>query len=186
MTLIASLVDSDKNIHMIGDSAGIDGWHSLSIIKYPKIFIRDNKYILGYTTSFRMGQILQFMKFPRKDTKMPFFEWTVSKFVPKLIAQFELAEYDYKEKGCNFLIGSQGEIFEIGNDMQVYSQLFNNGMAVGCAYQNFLGVLAGLDYFDNQFTPENKLDIAIKITKRFSAGIAPPYNYLMLPYKELR
>lgn len=57
MTCIVGLVDGDRVI-LGGDSAGIAGWH-LQLRADEKVF-RNGPYAIGFTTSFRMGQILRY------------------------------------------------------------------------------------------------------------------------------
>ena len=54
--IVAEVVDGV--VHMAGDKAGING-DCKSMVVRPKVFINGD-FIIGYTTSFRMGQLLEF------------------------------------------------------------------------------------------------------------------------------
>ena len=56
MTCIAGLVH-DETVYLAGDSAGTSGWN-LTVRADPKVFANDS-YVMGFTTSFRMGQLLR-------------------------------------------------------------------------------------------------------------------------------
>ena len=56
MTCIVGIEHGGK-VYIGGDSAGSDG-HHLVIMAEPKVFKR-GRFLIGYTTSFRMGQLLQ-------------------------------------------------------------------------------------------------------------------------------
>ena len=56
MTCIAGLVH-DGAVYLAGDSAGCSGW-DLTVRADPKVFV-SGSYVMGFTTSFRMGQLLR-------------------------------------------------------------------------------------------------------------------------------
>src|SRR4051794_21483555 len=56
MTCIVGLARGGK-VFIGGDSAGVAGWE-LSVRRDRKVF-RNGEFLIGYTTSFRMGQILE-------------------------------------------------------------------------------------------------------------------------------
>ena len=79
MTCIVGLVHGDS-VYLGGDSAGVD-WYSLTVRADPKVFV-NRGFAMGFTTSFRMGQLLRF-KFvppPVPEGKDPY-EYMVTDFV---------------------------------------------------------------------------------------------------------
>jgi ATP-dependent protease HslVU (ClpYQ) peptidase subunit len=63
MTLIVGIdleIKGNKLIYLAGDRCGSNGFTKDQYVK-PKVFKRDN-YAFGYTSSFRMGQILEYAK----------------------------------------------------------------------------------------------------------------------------
>ncbi len=87
MTCIVGLVDKDK-IYLGGDAAGVGGYNK-EIRKQPKVF--SNKGVLfGYTTSFRMGQLLQYsLKIPKQPARKKDFEYLCTNFVDAIMACFK-------------------------------------------------------------------------------------------------
>lgn len=61
MTAIAAIVENNI-VYIGGDSAGV-GDLLLEIRKDPKVFI-NGQFIIGFTSSFRMGQLLQYSFVP--------------------------------------------------------------------------------------------------------------------------
>ena len=69
MTCIVGLEHKGK-VYIGGDSAGVAGY-SLSVRADQKVFINGN-FIFGFTSSFRMGQILRFgFNPPRRHPEAP-------------------------------------------------------------------------------------------------------------------
>jgi hypothetical protein len=63
MTCIVGLIDNGK-VWMGGDSAGVSGL-DVTVRKDPKVF-KNGDFLIGYTSSFRMGQLLRFKFNPPK------------------------------------------------------------------------------------------------------------------------
>jgi len=60
MTVIIGIIDKKNNKAIIaGDSAATDSWDYQTKIKHPKVF-RNGKFIIGYTHSFRLGDVLRY------------------------------------------------------------------------------------------------------------------------------
>ena len=66
MTAIVA-IRQDNTVYMGGDSAGVAGL-KITIRKDPKVFINGN-FLMGFTTSFRMGQLLQYSFKPPEHPK---------------------------------------------------------------------------------------------------------------------
>jgi len=80
MTCIVGFVDAKKNVYLGGDSAGVSGL-DVTIRKDPKVFKKD-EMVIGYTSSFRMGQLLCFkLKIPKQPSKMDDYEYLCTLFV---------------------------------------------------------------------------------------------------------
>ena len=61
MTCIVGYLDKET-VYLGGDSAGTDGNYSQHIRKDKKVF-QNGPFIFGFTSSFRMGQILMSSRF---------------------------------------------------------------------------------------------------------------------------
>lgn len=83
MTCIVGYIDKDSNIYMGGDRAGVGGL-SLRVRDDTKVFTK-GKFIFGYTSSFRMGQLIRF-KFspPKHHPDVEDFNYMCTDFIDKL------------------------------------------------------------------------------------------------------
>ena len=160
---------------MGGDSAGVAGL-DVTIRRDPKVFL-NGKFLIGYTSSFRMGQILRF-KFepppiPRKQDLL--FQYMCTTFVDrarKALKKGGFSEVSSNvESGGTFLVGIQGHLFSVQSDFQVEESAedFNS---VGCGDSYALGALAvqppGHD-------PEKRVRQALQVAEKFSGGVRGPF-----------
>ena len=180
MTAIAGVVEKGK-VYIGGDSAGVGGY-SLSVRSDPKVFI-NGEFIFGYTSSFRMGQLLQYSFSPPKpfenQSKM---EYMITSFVPAIKDVFKKNGFQSMENGVEsggtFLLGYRGELFEIEDDYQV-ARLNQPYYACGCGMDLVLGSLHATNHFSN-ITPEERIEMALDAAAEFSAGVRGPHTILSI------
>lgn len=148
------------------------GWDSRQIAT-PKVFVR-NGYIIGYTDSFRMGQILEHhLDLPECDYALPGF--MVAKFIPLVRSILKDCGYmkieNNQETGGTFLVGCKGELYTIYSDFSVQKTLdgFN---AIGCGASYALGALKVIL---PSATPEDAIIKALQVAGYFSNGVCEPY-----------
>ena len=177
MTCIIGYVQKDK-VYIAGDSAGVGGYE-ISIRKDPKVF-KNGKFIMGFTSSFRMGQLLMSSKFKvaNQKPKETDYHYMITSFVDAVIKTFKNGGFLKKENevfhGGAFLVGYKGKLYQIESDFQVgeVEDAFNS---VGCGSDIAKGAMSVLDSMED-LTPEQKLIKALESTTRFSAGVAAPFN----------
>lgn len=188
MTAIVGLV-KDGDVFMGGDSAGVAGY-ALTVRKDPKVFLT-GPFIIGFTSSFRMGQILRFGEHGKRLNDVKFirdlesisdpWEAMVSEVVPWLRTAFEQGGFthkDYgKEYGGCFLVGYRGRLFCVEGDFQV-GESSHGFHAVGCGQEMALGSL----YTSNQedWSPDYRVRKALETAQEFSAGVRGPFTILKL------
>ncbi|MCW4581987.1 hypothetical protein [Gluconacetobacter entanii] len=163
---------------MMGDSAGVAGL-DLSLRKDSKVF-RAGDVVMGFTSSFRMGQLLQYnLSAPRYHPDVDLFTYMVTAFIPAVRDCLKSGGYTYvdnnKEHGGCFLVGIKGRLFQIESDFQVGESHYPFD-AVGCGAPYALGALSVL-LEDESRTPEQKLSCALLRAERFSAGVRRPFHY---------
>jgi len=189
MTCIVGVIEKrTKTIYMGGDSAGVAG---LSIIqrKDPKVFVV-NGYIIGFTSSFRMGQLLMFSEPPEFTSKtMSEYEFMVRIFIPYIKERFEQNGYekrydDGESKGGTFLVGFRGKLFTVEDDFQV-GENFLNYASVGCGSDMALGSLFTTDIWASKIETERRIITALESAAKFSGGVCEPYKILKLTCKKL-
>jgi hypothetical protein len=176
MTCIAGLV-ADGKVWIAGDSAGSDGW-SVQIRSDTKIF-RVGTYVMGFTSSFRMGQLLRYsLQVSAPDT------WDVDRFMATTFMDAVrgtlrtggwIKATDSRESGGTFLVGIRDRLYAVHDDFQI-GHTFNGYAAVGAGYLVALGSLhtsAGL--VDD---PEARLTAALSAAADHVSGVAAPFTVL--------
>lgn len=170
MTCIAGLVH-DGEVYIGGDSAGIAGYHLVPRAD-AKVF-RNGPYLIGFTSSFRMGQILRYEVVLPEPASGDLMRHMVTQFIPAVRAA--LTEHGWAEKnnereaGGTFLVGVKGRLFEINDDHQVGESLADFA-AVGCGATYAMGAMAV-----TKGDPERRVLRALKVAERFSAGVRGPF-----------
>lgn len=173
MTCVVGLVDQGR-VWMGGDSAGVAGW-DLEVRRDPKVF-RRGPFLIGYTTSFRMGQLLQFsLDVPDHPEGMDPYEYMVRYFVDAARRCFKDGGYAEKknevESAGNYLVGYRGRIFELEGSYQVGESVAGFA-AVGCGDQVAKGALFATPHLN----PRPRVRQALRAAERFSAGVRGPFT----------
>ena len=175
MTVIAGLVDSGQ-VLIGGDSAGVSGYQ-LTVRRDSKTFT-NGPYVLGFTSSFRMGQIIRYSFLPPAPPADGDLEtFMCSGFVDALRqslldggwARIEQAQI---QGGC-FLVGVQGRLFRVDGDFQVGESL-DGYDAIGCGDDLALGALYATA--DTGMSAEGRVMLALRAAERFSAGVRGPFS----------
>ena len=122
MTCIVGLVHS-RAVYIGGDSAGVDRHYGLVIRNDRKVF-RNGPFVMGFTSSFRMGQLLMHdftPPIPREGVDV--FEYMVTEFIDTARERMKRGGFarikEGTEEGGTFLVGFRGRLFNIQDDFQV-------------------------------------------------------------------
>lgn len=168
MTAIAALVDKGK-IYIGGDSAGVAGL-AISIRADEKVFV-NSQCIIGFTTSFRMGQLLQYKFVPPKQKRNTSdMQYMVVDFIDAVRKLFIDNDYGEKDDGGQFIVGYKGKLYEIERDFQVACSAIGFA-AVGCGAPLVLGSL----YSTVGMDPIKRINLSLEAASRFNAGVAAPF-----------
>lgn len=182
MTCIVGIADSG-NVYLGADSAGVSGFNT-TIRTDVKVF-RNGPYVMGFTSSFRMGQLLQYtLKAPvpedLDDSELHGFMCTV--FVDEVrdcLKAGGFAEDDKgQESGGTFLVGVQGHLYEVASDYQV-GEREEGYEAIGCGEAYALGSLYSTSGND-AYTPVARITLALEAADRYSNGVQGPFHYATL------
>ena len=181
MTAIAGITDGTA-VWLGGDSAGVSG-DSLHIRADAKVFTC-GPYVIGFTTSFRMGQLLRYgFGPPLPEPGADLHEHMCTAFVDAVRERLKAGGWAIKDKdqeeGGNFLVGIGGRLFEIMSDYQVCERE-EPYTATGCGEDFVLGSLyttAKVGPHD----PEARLRIALEAAERYSTGVAGPFRFVRTP-----
>lgn len=176
MTLIAATVHEGQ-VFMLGDSlAGSHGGYPAHLVRTPKVFALDD-LLIGYTTSFRMGQLLEFgLKFPAR--KVPLDVWMRSTFIEKVRTTFEKGGFgDAKnDTGGQFLVGVEGRIFEVQADFSVMEYAVPYA-AIGSGEYHARTALYVL-HRSGAYHPDELLLEAARVTRAHMPTVAPPWHLI--------
>jgi hypothetical protein len=174
MTCIVGLVDNG-NIYIGGDSAGVDGRYGLVVRSDKKVFTNGD-FVMGFTSSFRMGQLLAYgFSPPVPRVGVDTMEYMVTEFIDAVRNRMKHGGYvkirDSAEEGGTFLVGYKGRLFHISDDFQV-GESTHGYDACGCGDHLALGSLRSTrDWTDGK----KRVLEALETAETFSAGVRGPF-----------
>lgn len=174
MTVIVGLVHGGR-VLLGGDAAGISGY-DLTIRNDPKVFV-SGPYVLGFTSSFRMGQLLRWSLQPPAPPEAGdldrFMCTTWVDAVRDCLKAGGWARKDNEqETGGKFLVGVSGRLFVVETDYQV-GEPVDGYAAVGCGEDFALGALYATAAVADA---EERVRLALAAAERHSAGVRGPYR----------
>lgn len=175
MTAIVGVVEDGK-VWLGGDAAGVGGL-SMQTRSDPKVF-KNGESVIGYTTSFRMGQILEHhLSLPTPYENESGMGYMVKRFIPavkSVLKQhgFETSESG-REHGGNFLIGYRGHLYDIESDYQV-ARVAQPYHSVGCGFELALGSLYSTQCL--KMSPKKRITTALNAATEFCVGVRPPFT----------
>lgn len=172
MTAIIGIV-SDGKAWIGGDSAGVSGC-SVSVRADEKVFI-NGPYIFGFTTSFRMGQLLRYSLIapvPERDENLD--KFMATKFVNAVRECLKSGGFASKtnenESGGSFIVGYKKFIYAVHQDYQV-ERTRSKVIAVGCGADFALGSI----YSTQKMAPFKRIWKALSAAENFSNGVRRPF-----------
>lgn len=157
-----------------GDSAGVSGL-DLVVRSDRKVFVKGD-YVMGFTTSFRMGQLLHHaLTVPVCYDGMDLEHFMVTSFVNAVRDCLKSGGFASKDKeeeqgGC-FVVGYKGRLFTIEGDYQV-GEAVDSFTAVGCGAKFALGSLCETE----NLKPKDRVQRALNAAERYSAGVRKPFH----------
>lgn len=190
MTCIVGLVH-DGEVFIGGDSAGVADWN-LTIRTDQKVF-SNGPFIFGFTTSYRMGQLLRYSLeipgHPALASGKNLEAYMVKNFVDAVrecLQKGGFAEKDKEaEKGGEFLVGVRGRLFTIHDDYQV-GEPKQGFYAMGTGAQVAMGSLwttAELNRVDSrplQIPPTHRVMLALNAAEQLNIGVRGPHTVIHL------
>jgi ATP-dependent protease HslVU (ClpYQ) peptidase subunit len=173
MTCIVGLIDGNR-VWMGGDSAGVSGL-DITVRADTKVF-RNGQFLIGFTSSFRMGQLLAFrLRPPPRPDGMDVFRYMVTDFVDEVRNCLKEGGYAQRnndaEQGGSFLVAYQSRLFSVQSDYQV-CETVRGFHAIGCGADYALGSLAS--------TPgnpaEQRVRRALECAEMLNGGVRAPFR----------
>lgn len=174
MTCIVG-IETGESVVIAGDCAGVSGL-DVSARLDKKVFKLQKNLVVGYTSSFRFGQIVEYhydLDVPENAQR----EWVVTQFIPH-IRQI-LKEHGYAnihnntERGGTMLVGVNSSLYCIYDDYQV-AEYTRGYHSIGCGDCYALGAIYILK---DEYDPVTVAEEALKAASFFSAGVLGPFHY---------
>lgn len=171
MTCIVGL-EHDGSVTIGADSAAVDEMR-ISARVDPKVF-RVGPYLIGFTDSFRMGQLLRFtLDVPEQSSTVSDFEHLCTVFADSVrtcLRDGGVARDDHgEESGGVFLVGYRGALYCLDSDFHIGRSLVGYD-AIGCGSEFALGSLA-----TSTGSPQKRILKALEVATLHSAGVCAPH-----------
>jgi hypothetical protein len=178
MTCIVGL-ESEGRVWIGGDRAAVESSHFLTHCEQPKIF-RRGEMVFGYTSSFRMGQLLQYrLTIPEIGEGQPLDEYMVTSFIDAVRAC--LKEGGYTRVDCEretigtFLVGVRGHLYVVDDDYNVRRD--NGGFnAVGSGLSVALGSMHSTAKL--RMHPRERIAMALEAASTFVTTVRGPFDVI--------
>jgi len=172
MTCVVGLVQ-DGRVYIGVDSASVQGWVRRTS-NLRKVF-RRGPFLMGYTTSFRMGQLLEHhLEVPKQDDDESDMAFMVTKFVESARALMKDKGFSKiesnAETGGQFLVGYRGHLYSVQNDFQV-GEMTEGLDSIGSGSDFALGAMKALD----NIPALRRIKKALQIVEHFSMGVSAPF-----------
>ena len=173
MTCIVGMIDKE-GVYIGGDSAAIYADDlSFNIRTDEKVFVKGD-FIFGYSSSFRMGQLLRYkLKIPAHVKGMDTTQYMVTFFIDAVKRCFDDNDFDVDVDDGSFVVGYKGKLYVIMSDYQV-AQAKENFISLGCGEHFAMGAM----YASTEKDPIKKIEIALSAAAAFSMGVKPPFVYV--------
>ena len=174
MTCIVGIAEGGT-VWIGGDSAGVETGSLGLVARSDKKVFRNGNFVMGFTSSFRMGQLLAYkLSPPKRHADDDVMAYMVNDFIDAVRECLKKVGYAQKtndeESGGTFLVGYAGRLFHVSGDYQV-GESVHGFDACGCGEKIALGAL----YSTKGAEPEKRLRHALTAAETFSAGVRSPF-----------
>lgn len=175
MTCIVGFADKNR-VWIGGDSAGVSGW-SLCVRADQKVF-RNGEFLFGFTSSFRMGQLLRHALKPPQQKVADNIHFLSTDFINAVRECLKDGGFarrtNESEEGGDFLLGYRGGLYHIASDYQV-AVPSTPYCAVGCGADIALGAMFAL-----RDPPRQRVRKALSASERHCAGVRGPFTIMSI------
>jgi ATP-dependent protease HslVU (ClpYQ) peptidase subunit len=176
MTCIIGLAHKG-HVYVGADSASVGG-QEIRVTKLPKAF-RKGDFLIGYTGSFRMGQILQHHLEVRpqfaSETDDQYLVCTFAEAVRSCLKEHGFAQIkdNQEEIDGRFLVGYKGRLYYFDRDFQV-NEHADSIDTCGCGREYALGAMKALEHLP----PQERISKSLEIAAYFSNSVSGPFHVL--------
>lgn len=181
MTAIVGL-EHRGDVWMGGDSAGVSTDYARIIQRRDAKVFRNGPFLIGFTTSFRMGRLLRYeLKTPAHPSRLGVERYMATLFIDAVRACLKGGGYASKEReaefGGAFLVGYRGKLFTVRDDYDVGLSV-DPFAAVGCGDQTARGALFATAHVSD---PAQRIRTALLAAEHCCPGVRRPFTVMCLP-----
>jgi ATP-dependent protease HslVU (ClpYQ) peptidase subunit len=173
-------IAKDGVVHLGGDSAGVAGY-MVHIRADTKVFA-NGPYVFGFTTSYRMGQLIRWAWTPPEPPSSDLDRFMATTFIDGVRDCLKTGGWATKEnereEGGVFLVGVAGRLFRVDSDYQV-GESADGFDAVGSGDELALGALHATA--GSRLGPRKRLEVALNAAEHFNGNVAGPFAYVSTP-----
>lgn len=175
MTCVIGL-HTDAGIWLGADSAGSTPYGARTLRADLKVH-QNGEMLMGFCGSYRMGQLLKFMKITPQPDGMDDFEYMVTIFVEDVRKVLKKGGVTWVEKNTeelygSFIVGYRDGLYGIEDDFQV-SISTKDYVCIGSGEEYAYGAMAVLK--DTEEDPVKQIKRALKIAADNNAFVAAPF-----------
>lgn len=172
---------SDKDTVMMACDSAATANHNLTIRKDLKMG-KCGDFVVGFTSSYRMGQLLLHQFFPKGPNNYDDLEnYMNTIFVEEVRMLFKTfgvtRVVESVEQGGEFLVAYKDRLFMIAGDFQV-SESLQNFDAIGSGANLALGALHAVEKFSPGSSSKVKLTTALEAAESFNITVRRPFHFL--------
>lgn len=174
MTCIVGFIDKDKKVWMGADSLG--STRSMCVQRKDTKLFRNGKFLIGYTSSFRMGQLLRFKWVPPVQKNGSEYKFMCTKVIDSIRECLKENGYatikENKEEIGSFLIAYNDKLFKIEDDLQV-EECLDNFNACGSGIYFAIGALNILS--SQKLSGKEVCIKALETAEKFNPFVGKPF-----------
>tara|TARA_Y100000310_G_scaffold307018_1_gene348680 strand:- start:2092 stop:2664 length:573 start_codon:yes stop_codon:yes gene_type:complete len=176
MTCVIGFKDEDY-IYIGADSLGSNGI-TKTVRKDKKVF-QKNDMLIGFSGSYRMGQIIQY-KFvmPEHPKEMDVDTYMRSIFIDTMIdcltENGHTKIIDNERFGASFIIAYKNRMFEIDEDYHV-GESVEDYIAIGSGAEVALGAIIGILKYCKDIKTSKLVTSALEASEEVSCGVGRPF-----------
>jgi ATP-dependent protease HslVU (ClpYQ) peptidase subunit len=179
MTCIVAFRDEEENIILAGDKMGSDSYSKM-IVKEPKVF-KNGDFAIGYTDSFRMGQLLKHVWTP-PERKMEqetdnYLYADVTKSLREMFKENGFGDDDNNDFGA-FIMIYEDRILEMQGEMSLLEHE-TDIVSVGAGCYHATAALQVLLEYDLGVEPI--LDKTFEVVSYNIVSVSTEYDWLTIP-----
>jgi len=173
MTCIVG-IKYDNSVYIGGDTLGSNGYSK--VVRSDEKVFRNGPFVMGFTSSYRMGQLLKYALVPPPVDETNLNHYMVVDFINAVRACLKEGGWqqtdDGQERGGTFIVGYKDKLFSIHGDFQVGINA-DGYDAVGCGENFALGSL-----HSTTGDPKVRIRKAIAAAAHNSTGVGGPVTIL--------